>query len=122
MKIPAGTFITISAGLINTDPRTWGPDADIFNPDRWDNLPEQVTNYSFMTFLQGRLNFMELTTGSHSCIGRRFAETEIKVIVAALVGKFIFEELVPGRPVEQVTMLTTRPKGGLHLRIRKVQT
>ena len=43
----------LAAGVTNYDPRAWGPDAAEFNPDRWDNLPETVTNYSFMTFVQG---------------------------------------------------------------------
>ena len=38
---------------MNLDPEIWGPDSEIFNPDRWDNLPKSVTNYSYLTFLQG---------------------------------------------------------------------
>ena len=53
MKIPAGTSIFLAPGVTNFDPKSWGPDVDVFNPDRWDNLPESVSNYSFLTFLQG---------------------------------------------------------------------
>ena len=53
IKIPAGTYVFISAGITNFDTRAWGEDADKFNPDRWDSLPENISNYSFMTFLQG---------------------------------------------------------------------
>ena len=59
--------------------------------------------------------------GTRSCIGRRFAETEMKVLLAVLVGKFVFEEIVPGKLPELETILTTRPKGGLRLRVRKVE-
>jgi cytochrome P450 len=121
MKIPAGTRVFIVPGVTNLDERTWGPDAGKFNPDRWDNLPDEVTNYSFLTFLQGSRFHPMLTVGTRSCIGRRFAETEMKVLVAVLVGKFVFEEMVPGKLPEQETMLTTRPKGGLRLGVRKVE-
>jgi hypothetical protein len=53
MKIPAGTSIFLAPGVTNFDPKSWGPDVDVFNPDRWDNLPDSVSNYSFLTFLQG---------------------------------------------------------------------
>jgi len=53
VKIPVGTLIFLAPGVVNLDRRTWGEDAEQFNPDRWDFLPETISNYSFMTFLQG---------------------------------------------------------------------
>src|SRR5271154_407490 len=80
ITIPEGTIIFIPITAFNFDEDTWGPDVDTFNPDRWENLPPTVTNYSYLTFLQG----------SRSCIGRRFAETEMKVFLAALIQKLKF--------------------------------
>ena len=110
ITIPKGTVIFISISAINFDETMWGPDVDIFNPDRWDNLPETVTNYSYLTFLQG----------PRGCIGRRFAETEMKVLLVALVQRLRFDEVVKGRPVEKKAMITTRPKNGMHLKISTV--
>jgi len=56
IKIPSGTPVFFAAGLNNFDTRAWGEDANAFNPDRWDSLPETVSNYSFLTFLQGILD------------------------------------------------------------------
>jgi cytochrome P450 len=53
IKIPKGTPIFIGVGINNFDKRSWGEDAEQFNPDRWDSLPEASSNYSFLTFLQG---------------------------------------------------------------------
>jgi cytochrome P450 len=53
VKIPGKTPIFVAAGVNNFDRRTWSEDAEEFNPDRWDSLPETVSNYSFLTFLQG---------------------------------------------------------------------
>jgi len=53
IKIPGGTPVFIAPGVINFDERMWGPDAGVFNPDRWDCVPSTISNYSFMTFIQG---------------------------------------------------------------------
>jgi hypothetical protein len=41
----------------------------------------------------------------------------MKCLLAMLIGKFKFEEVVPGRVVEKEDILVVRPKGGLRLRI-----
>jgi len=53
IKIPGGTPVFLAPGVNNFDTRSWGEDAYQFNPDRWDSLPETVSNYSYLTFLQG---------------------------------------------------------------------
>jgi len=105
--VPKGTLVIIAIAAINFDETMWGPDVDDFNPDRWDKLPETVTNYSYMTFLQGPRN----------CIGRRFAETEMKLLLLSLIQNFKFDEVVKGRVVERQAMITTRPKGGMYLKL-----
>src|SRR5271154_1055361 len=86
VTIPKGTIIFIVIAAINFDETVWGPDVDTFNPDRWEKLPESVTNYSYLTFLQG----------PRSCIGRRFAETEMKVLLVKLIQNLRFDEVVKG--------------------------
>jgi cytochrome P450 len=56
VKIPKGTPVFLAPGICNFDQRTWGEDAEQFNPDRWNSLPETISNYSFLTFLQGISN------------------------------------------------------------------
>jgi cytochrome P450 len=107
ITIPKGTIIFIPIMGVNFDEAVWGPDVDNFNPDRWDKLPETVTNYSYLTFLQG----------PRSCIGRRFAETEMKVLLVALIQQLQFDEVVKGRRVEKQAIITTRPKGGMYLKL-----
>lgn len=110
ITIPKGTIVFIPIAAINFDETMWGSEADIFDPDRWDNLPETVTNFSYLTFLQG----------PRSCIGRRFAETEMRVLLAKLIQNYNFEEVVKGRRVEKKAMITTRPKDGMYLKISSV--
>jgi cytochrome P450 len=57
--------------------------------------------------------------GLHGCIGRRFAETEMKVMLAVLVGSFEFGK-VDGWTAEKYSLITVRPKNGMYLHVRKV--
>jgi len=64
---------------------------------------------------------MKLTKGTRSCIGRKFAETEMKCLLAVLIGNYTFEEVTPGRVVEKESIITVRPKGGMPLRLRRIK-
>jgi cytochrome P450 len=110
ITVPKGTIVFIPIAAINFDETVWGPDVDKFIPDRWEKLPETVTNYSYLTFLQG----------PRSCIGRRFAETEMKVLLVALIQRLQFDEVVKGRQIEKQAIITTRPKGGMYLKLSPV--
>jgi cytochrome P450 len=59
--IPKGTEIVISPRALNVSQELWGPDANVFNPNRWlkpsqANTGGGLTNFSFMTFLHGEFN------------------------------------------------------------------
>lgn len=59
--VPAGTEIVIVPRALNVSQELWGPDAGVFNPDRWlgpkqANTGGGLTNFSFMTFLHGSCN------------------------------------------------------------------
>ncbi|KAF9773665.1 hypothetical protein IL306_008479, partial [Fusarium sp. DS 682] len=38
VKIPKGTTVQLVPAMTQLNPEIWGPDVDVFNPDRWDNL------------------------------------------------------------------------------------
>lgn len=105
--IPAGTIVYILANAINRMPMYWGPTADKFDPDRWDNLPDSYTKNAFMTFLQG----------PRGCLGRKFAETEMKVILCCLLSMYNFEQDKFIEDPENLKMwrLVLRPRDGVRL-------
>lgn len=111
-KVPGGTIVYVLANAINHLPAYWGKDADTFNPDRWDNLPESWTNNAFMTFLQG----------PRGCIGRKFAETEMKVLLCALLSIYEFErdESTPDPEAWKMWRLVLRPKHGVTLKTKLI--
>lgn len=63
--IPAGTEIVISPRAMNLSRELWGDDAADFNPERWlgpnrANTGGGQTNFSFMTFLHGSYNSVDV--------------------------------------------------------------
>ncbi|KAK9480759.1 cytochrome P450 [Lipomyces japonicus] len=104
-----GTELIIAAGAINRSKKFWGPDAEEFNPDRWDNLPTLATSpYSFLTFLQG----------PRSCIGRRFAELEFKALLIALVSRFEFDEVESGKDFKLTNFVTSKFVNGVPVKVK----
>lgn len=108
--IPARTLLWISINAINRLPHSWGDDATTFNPDRWDHLPSTNTPGSFMTFSQG----------AKGCIGRKFAEMEMKVLLCCLLSTFSFErDLRRADPIYwKMWRVVSRPRDGIHLNVR----
>lgn len=118
IKIPQNTLIHFPHLVINTHPSIWGPDAEQFRPERWDRLKD-VSPTQFLTFQHGTLSLSVAKLGPYACIGRKFAEMEMKVVLAVLVGSFEFERVV-GRNVEKHSLITMRPKNGMYLHVSKV--
>lgn len=113
--VPAGTFIVLAPLAINTAGALWGADAHEFRPERWLDASARPAaggaNYAFMTFLHG----------PRSCIGEKFARAEFACLLAALVGRFEMELAEKDRAVEITGGITSKPKGGLPVRMRVVE-
>ena len=107
--VPAGTTVYIHANAINRLPTFWGPDADKFDPDRWNNLPSTYTTNAFMTFLQG----------PRGCIGRKFAETEMKCLLVSLLSQYNFarDESVADPELWKMWRLVLRPRDGIQVKV-----
>ncbi|KAK2467761.1 hypothetical protein APHAL10511_000056 [Amanita phalloides] len=102
IAIRKGTLIHVAIEGFNLDKEMWGDDAWAFNPDRWDNLPENVAN------LPGLFsNTLTFSAGPRSCIGMRFSLIEIKMFLYLLVTHFNF------KPTEEqifkANVVLTRP-------------
>lgn len=94
--LPAGTEVAFSLYAIHRDPRLFGPDAHLFNPDRW--LDPDVDTRKFTPF----------GGGNRQCIGDRFALAEATIAVAEVLRMW---QLTPadGPPPQQVISAVARP-------------
>ena len=128
--IPAGTTVYLMANTINRLPMYWGADADIFDPTRWRNLPSTYTTNAFMTFLQGKSPILQRvmcladrSTGPRGCVGRKFAEVEMKAILCSLLSKFDFQMDETVQDPEELKMwrLVLRPRDGVSLMVTPLE-
>ncbi|KAJ3522922.1 hypothetical protein NMY22_g11675 [Coprinellus aureogranulatus] len=86
--VPKGTSVFPSILSSNTDPSVWGPDAYEWRPERWiEGLPESVENARIPGVYSHLMSFI---AGGRACIGLKFAQLELKVILSTLVANLKF--------------------------------
>jgi len=104
VRMEKGDHVLLPLLLVNRDRRIWGEDADEFNPDRWNDLPEKAKDISG---LWG--NIRTFGAGIRSCIGFRFALFEVKVLLFTLIRAFEFELAFPLEDLRTSGMVVQRP-------------
>ncbi|KAM5545445.1 hypothetical protein V8D89_000483 [Ganoderma adspersum] len=87
--VPKGTVVITHYQASNSDPALWGEDAEEWKPERWlAPLPSSVEDARIPGVYS---NLMTFAAGSRSCIGFKFSQIEMKVVLAVLLPKFSFE-------------------------------
>ncbi|KAJ4478577.1 cytochrome P450 [Lentinula lateritia] len=108
--LPKATTVVISILNANRNPELWGPDVLEWKPERWlSPLPESVVN-SKMPGVYSHL--MTFSGGSRSCIGFKFSQLEMKVVIAMLVENFKFSSSPTKNIFWQMTGITSPVVGG----------
>ncbi|XP_073951347.1 cytochrome P450 4d2-like [Choristoneura fumiferana] len=74
--IPEGTSILLNIWAIHRDPRYWGPDADIFKPER------------FFEPLTHPAQFMPFSYGLRNCLGYLYAMMSMKTVLATFLRQY----------------------------------
>ncbi|KAL1853938.1 hypothetical protein VTK73DRAFT_8869 [Phialemonium thermophilum] len=106
--IPKGTTLIMLPAAVHRNPSIWGPDADEFDPDRWDKLSAETTDiYAFAAF----------SHGPRICSGRAFTMLEFKAIMVELVSKFRFERIDKSDIQLINPSVLLRPRGGLRMKV-----
>ncbi|AKZ59764.1 putative cytochrome P450 [Streptomyces ambofaciens ATCC 23877] len=103
-----GAWALVLAGMLHRDPQVWGPDAEEFDPDRFD--AKAVRSRAPHTF-------KPFGTGARACIGRQFALHEATLVLGLLLRRY---ELRPEPEYRlRVTERLTLMPEGLRLRLER---
>ncbi len=109
--IPAGTELMLHVVTLHKDER-WFPDPDRFDPDRF--LPEATSRrhpYAYVPF----------SAGSRNCIGQKFAQNEMKVLVSTILRKYSITTDVSREEHDSNLRpeLVLRPGNGVQVNMRR---
>ncbi|KAJ6548742.1 cytochrome P450 [Mycena capillaripes] len=88
VKIPRGTTIFLGIAGANRLRSVWGPDATEWKPERWlsgDLYYKVDPSLRLPGIYAGMMSFLG---GRRSCIGYKFAEIEIKILLIILISRF----------------------------------
>ncbi|MFG3028045.1 cytochrome P450 [Streptomyces sp. NPDC048253] len=93
-----GGWALILTAMLHRDPEAWGPDADRFDPDRFDAAAVRA---------RAPHTFKPFGTGARACIGRQFALHEATLVLGLLLRRY---ELRPDpayrlRVTERLTLM-----------------
>ncbi|KAF8896610.1 cytochrome P450 [Infundibulicybe gibba] len=85
---PNNTTVNISILNSNRNPAVWGPDAGEWKPERWlGGLPDTVIDAHVPGIYSHLMTFLG---GGRACIGFKFSQLEMKVVLSLLVRRFTF--------------------------------
>ncbi|KDR76354.1 hypothetical protein GALMADRAFT_68050 [Galerina marginata CBS 339.88] len=86
--VPNNTNVIIGIMAANRNPEIWGPDSYEWKPERWLNpLPDTVTGAHMPGIYS---NLMTFLGGGRACIGFKFSQLEMKVVLLLLLESFRF--------------------------------
>ncbi|KAL1948949.1 hypothetical protein VTO73DRAFT_10755 [Trametes versicolor] len=87
--VPKDTSIFVGINASNTNQAIWGPDAYEWKPERWlQPLPDAVLDAKIPGVYA---NLMTFWGGGRACMGFKFSQLEMKVVLAVLISSFTFE-------------------------------
>ncbi|GHH00858.1 cytochrome P450 [Streptomyces lanatus] len=109
-----GAWALVLTAMLHRDPEVWGPDAERFDPDRFE--PKAVRSRPAHTF-------KPFGTGARACIGRQFALHEATLVLGLLLRRYEFrsDPAYRLRVTERLTMMPEGLRLGLERRVGTVQ-
>jgi cytochrome P450 len=105
--VPRGAYVNYSSWASHRLPEVF-PDPEAF-------IPERFTRERKAALPRGA--YIPFGGGQRICIGKRFGQTEVKLVATLLLQNLRLDAL-PGRTVTVRQMPTLSPKGGLEMRVR----
>ncbi|TKY65631.1 PHYB activation tagged suppressor 1 [Spatholobus suberectus] len=109
--LPKGINIWLFLPTLHRDPDNWGPDARMFEPERFVGGVSAACKYPQA--------YIPFGLGSRICLGQNFALLEIKEVLCLLLSKFSFA-VSPNYRHCPVYRMLLMPKYGVRLLVSKV--
>ena len=106
--VPAGAHVNYCSWASHRIPEVF-PEPEAF-------IPERFTRERKAGLPRGA--YVPFGGGSRICIGKRFGQTEVKLVATMLLQRLRLE-LLPGRTMRVRQMPTLSPDGGLEMRVRE---
>jgi len=106
-EVPRGAYVNYCSWASHRIPEVF-PDPEAF-------IPERFTRERKAALPRGA--YVPFGGGSRICIGKRFGQTEVKLVATKLLQRLRIESL-PGRTVTIRQMPTLSPRGGLKMRVQ----
>ncbi|HEX6665137.1 MAG TPA: cytochrome P450 [Solirubrobacterales bacterium] len=108
--VPRGAYVNYCSWASHRLPEVF-PDPEAF-------IPERFTRERKTALPRGA--YVPFGGGSRICIGKRFGQTEVKLVATMLLQRLRLDAL-PGRTMTVRQMPTLSPKGGLRMRVGERQ-
>lgn len=91
VTLPKGSLVQIVNWSRHRNPKLWGPDADVFNPYR-EFAPEELAHVgcSMAARSPQSTRFSPFAHNPRSCLGKNFAQMEMRLILVYLLRRFDF--------------------------------
>jgi len=83
-SFPPGTVLSVPSYTLHHSKEIWGPDADEFVPERWDEKTRLTARQ--------KEAFIPFSYGPRACVGRNVAEMELKCMVGTVFRNFEFRD------------------------------
>jgi cytochrome P450 len=107
-RVPRGAYVNYCSWASHRIPEVF-PDPEAF-------IPERFTRERKAQLPRGA--YVPFGGGSRICIGKRFGQTEVKLVATMLLQRLRFDAL-PGRTMKIRQMPTLSPVGGLRMRVHE---
>ncbi|KAJ5273134.1 hypothetical protein N7478_008259 [Penicillium angulare] len=99
--VPEGAFVSYNVYSMHRREDIYGPDAEVFRPERWEDGK-----------LQPRWGYLPFNGGPRICIGQRYALTEVGYVLVRMVQRFRTVESRDSGEWEESRGLTMTSKNG----------
>lgn len=83
--IPAGTPVVVDVNRLNTHPSTWGADAHVFRPERFQEMTPRDWRFSMIRF--------GIATGR--CLGKNLADLILKMTTIEVMQRYQLRKVAP---------------------------